>query len=78
LAAKQKARALLDYMRSKGKIPECGTSKQREPDSRLPQKHESTETPESASHAATPKIKSNDVESAPAYNNVRLSQQEEN
>jgi len=33
LSKKYKAMALIDYMRSKGKVPEAGTLKQREPGS---------------------------------------------
>lgn len=71
LAQKQKALALLEHMRSKGKIPECGTVKSREPDSKLPKQVEEEE-------GAAAKEKTYVIVSAPAYKDVRLSQEEEN
>jgi len=66
-------------MRSKGKIPECGTAKTREPDARAPVKPEpEATTPAEGAEPATPAAKTNDVESAPAFGNTRLSQEEEN
>ena len=74
LAQKQKAMALLEYMRTKGRIPEAGTSRKREPDARAPpQQEESKQENESQ-----PKEKTHEVTSAPAFNNCRLTQEEEN
>lgn len=80
LAQKYKAMAILEYMRSKGKVPNIGTTKQRTPDANPPEKPEAADegTPAEGGEAAAAKEKSNVVTAAPAYKNVRLTQAEEN
>ena len=78
LSEKQKALAMIEHMRSQVKIPECGSTKSREPRSIPPAKSKSNNEEEKDGAPATPKEKSNDVESKPAYNQVRLTIEEEN
>lgn len=72
--------ALLEYMRSKGKVPSVGTAKQRAPDASPAEKPEAAEEggPAEGGEAAARKEKSNQVTAAPAFKNVRLTQAEEN
>lgn len=71
--------ALIDYMRTKDKIPELGSCRSREPGSQMPEKKPVEEAPaEGGEEAAEEKEKTNEVQSSPVYKNVRLTQEEEN
>lgn len=64
-------------MRSKEKIPEVGTQKQREPGSHLTEK---PVIPEGSAEgdAAEPETKASETDCAPAFKNIRLNEEEEN
>jgi len=78
LSKKFKAMALIDYMRSKGKVPEAGTLKQREPGSHAPDKGPQEEAPPEGEEAVEQKMRTNEVTSMAAFKNIRLTQEEEN
>jgi len=78
LSKKYKAMALIDYMRSKGKVHEAGTLKQREPGSASLDKAGGEEAPADGEEAVEAKERTNEVTSNPAFKNVRLTQEEEN
>ena len=69
---------LVDYMRSKNKIPEAGTLKQREPGSQVPDKGPQEEVPPEGEEAVEQKERTNEVTSMSAFKNIRLTQEEEN
>jgi len=71
-----RAQAFLDYMRSTKQIAECGTSKTREPDARLPERPAPVEG-EAPAEGEAPKPKTHDVVSAPAFGNSRLTNEQE-
>lgn len=75
LAQKFKAMALLDHMRSKGSIPANGQTKQRAPGSH-PLVRKTEEEPVEGEEVET--RKNSNVEAAPAFKNVRLTQAEVN
>jgi predicted Zn-dependent protease len=78
LSKKYKAMALIDYMRSKGKVPEAGTLKQREPGSHQPEKGPQEDAPVEGDEGVEQKERTNEVTSQAAFKNIRLTQEEEN
>lgn len=73
---KYKAISIIEYMRGKEKIPEVGTSKSREPGSHLVEK-KAAEPPAEGEEVEV-KPKTYDIECAPAFTNVRLTETEQN
>jgi hypothetical protein len=77
LSHKYKTLAMIDYMRCNNKLPECGSNKNREPQSVAPEDVSKPSTAEAADNSGDVE-KSNEVISAPAFSNVRLNIEEEN
>lgn len=80
LSQKYKAMALVEYMRSKEKIPDIGSNKGREPGSHIEKPAEAEEAPAEATpeEETVEKEKTNEVVSAPGFKNMRLSGDETN
>jgi len=75
---KYKATALIEYMRSKEKIPEVGTHKQREPGSHLTERKAPAEASAEGDAEPEDKAKTYDIDCAPAFKDVRLTEAEQN
>jgi len=74
---KYKATALIEYMRSKDKIPEVGSTKQREPGSQMTARLiPSDGSAEGEAAESEEKKKTNNIESSPAFKNIRLNENE--
>ena len=80
LSQKYKAMALVEYMRSKEKIPDIGSNKAREPGSHIEKPAEAEDAPAEANpeEETVEKEKTNEVVSAPGFKNMRLSVDETN
>lgn len=79
MSEKYKALALLDYMRSIERLPEAGSNQTRPPEARQEEKKEAEPKSEiEGGGDDTKSNKSTSISSSPAFNNVRLSQDEEN
>ena len=74
---KYKAISMIEYMRSKEKIPEVGTHKSREPGSHIVEKKQAEQTTEGDAEPEV-KPKTYDIECAPAFNDIRLTEAEQN
>lgn len=81
LSQKYKAVGLVEYLRQKKTIPELGQGRKQQPGSHMPD-HRKEKPEEEVKHTEQDqeeeKAPTNDVESQPAFQNVRLNQNEEN
>lgn len=79
LCEKYKATAIIEYLRNTEKLTEAGVSKSKQPGSHLPPKDLlATENSQAQAVDEEPTPRTHEKESGPAFNNVRLNQEEEN